>query len=230
MKREQIDKLLKVFIITTIVMLICEIIFAIPQVNDFFGKWITSTNGIYVYVIVWIIMFAQVTILNIPAYVVLSASASIGINTLSWQYFLTVITAYMAGCILAYWLGRGFGSKAVKWCAGSQEEFDKWSQFMNKKGRLWYFLTILLPLFPDDLLCLVAGSIKFNFGFYTIANLIGRSIGLIAMILTIKLLGLIGGNGFPFMILVWAVALVLEIIVYYKNKKKLPLSETKDKN
>ena len=82
-----------------------------------------------------------------------------------------------------------------------------------------------MPLFPDDLLCLVAGSVKLNFGFYTIANAIGRSIGLVAMILAIKLVGLIGGNGFPFMIIAWAVALVIEIVIYCINKKSLQQSK-----
>ena len=225
MSKDQLDKTIKVFIITTFIMLVCEIIFSFKAVTDFFGNWITTSNGIYVYVIIWIIMFLQVTILNIPAYVVLSACFSIGLEILSWQYLLTVITAYMCGCILAYWLGRGLGVKAVKWCAGSEEEFDKWCTFMNKKGRMWYFLTILLPLFPDDLLCLVAGSVKLNFGFYTIANAIGRSVGLVTMILVIKLVGLIGGNGFPFMIIAWAVALVIEIVIYCINKKSLQQSK-----
>lgn len=225
MSKDQLDKTIKVFIITTFIMLVCEIIFSFKAVTDFFGNWITTSNGIYVYVIIWIIMFLQVTILNIPAYVVLSACFSIGLEILSWQYLLTVITAYMCGCILAYWLGRGLGVKAVKWCAGSEEEFDKWCTFMNKKGRMWYFLTILLPLFPDDLLCLVAGSVKLNFGFYTIANAIGRSVGLVTMILAIKLVGLIGGNGFPFMIIAWAVALVIEIVIYCINKKSLQQSK-----
>ena len=47
-----------------------------------------------------------------------------GIEVLSWQYILLVMSAYMGGCILSYWLGRWFGSKAVKWVAGSEEDFD----------------------------------------------------------------------------------------------------------
>lgn len=225
MNKEQLDKLLKVFIITTLIMLACEIIFSLKPVNDFFGNWIKSSSGIYVYVIIWLIMFGQVTILNIPAYVILSACFSIGFEILSWQYILTVTTAYMCGCVLAYWLGRGFGVKAVKWCAGSEEDFNKWSEFMNKKGKIWYFLTILLPLFPDDLLCIVAGSVKFHFGFYALANFIGRSIGLVVMILTIKLLGSIGGGQFPFMIIAWAVALVIEMTIYIINKQKLKVAQ-----
>lgn len=225
MNRQQIDKLLKVGIITTLILLVCEIIFAIPAINNFFSGWIRTSSGVYIYAIIWLIMFAQVTILNIPAYVVLSASVGIGIKTLSWEFLLTVITAYMAGSILAYWLGRTFGSKAVKWCAGSEEEFQKWSDYMNTKGRWWYFATILLPLFPDDLLCIVAGSVKFHFGFYTLVNFIGRSIGLITMIITLELLGKIGGGEFPFMVLLWAVGLVIELIVYFTNKKKLQNAE-----
>lgn len=229
MNKQQLDKILKVFIITTIIMLVCEIIFSLNVVTDFFGNWIKTSSGVYVYVIIWLIMFGQVTILNIPAYVVLSACFSIGLEILSWQYLITVISAYMVGCILAYWLGRGFGVKAVKWCAGSEEDFNKWSSFMNKKGRIWYFLTILLPLFPDDLLCIVAGSVKFNFGFYAIANFIGRSVGLVAMILVIKLIGLIGGGNFPFMVIAWAVALVIEIVVYLVNKKTLQNTQVESK-
>lgn len=221
MNKEQIIKILKVMLIATFIMLIFEIIFSIDAVNNFFSGLITSSNGIVVYLIIWMIMFLQCTILNLPAYVVLSASVSIGLECFSWQYLLTVISAYMAGCILAYWLGRWFGVKAVKWCAGSEEDFVKWSEFLNKKGKLWYMATVIFPFFPDDLLCLVAGGVKFNFGFYTLANFIGRSIGLVTMIAVLKGIGFIGG-GFPFMIIVWAVALLGEIIalLILKYKKK----------
>lgn len=219
MNKEQVIKILKVLLIATVIMLVFEIAFSINAVNDFFSGLITSSSGVVVYLIIWLIMFLQCTILNIPGYVVLSASVSIGIECFSWQYLLTVISAYMAGCILAYWLGRWFGVKAVKWCAGSEEDFNKWSEYLNKKGKLWYLITVIFPFFPDDLLCLVAGGVKFNFGFYTIANFIGRSIGLVAMIGTLKLIGGIGG-GFPFMIIVWAVALLSEFILWLVLRRK----------
>lgn len=219
MTREQIQRILKVCIIATVIMLLFEIIFSIPAINNFFKGWITSTSGWVVFLVIWLIMFLQCTVLNIPAYVVLSASVSIGLNCMSWQYLLTVITAYMAGCILAYWIGRWWGIKAVKWCAGSQEEFDKWSNVLNTKGKWYYALTVLFPFFPDDLLCIVCGSVKFDFIFFTISNLLGRSIGLIAMILTLQAIGSIGG-GIPLMVIVWAVALIIELIIYLKINKK----------
>lgn len=227
MNREQLYKLLKVCLIATAIMLVFEIVFSIDVVNDFFSSFIETTNGVWVYLALWLIMFLQVTILNIPAYSILSISISIGLNVFGWEYLLTVISAYMSGCVLAYWLGRWFGVKMVKWCAGSQEDFERWSSFINTKGKWWYMVTILLPIFPDDLLCLVAGSTKFHFGRYFVFNLIGRSVGLMTMLGTLKLMGMVSG-GFPFMIIVWAVVLIIEIVALIIIKKKMSQSVDKE--
>ena len=87
MNKEQVIKILKVLLIATVIMLVFEITFSINAVNDFFSGLITSSSGVVVYLIIWLIMFLQCTILNIPGYVVLSASVSIGIECFSWQYF-----------------------------------------------------------------------------------------------------------------------------------------------
>ena len=219
MKHQQITRILKICIIATIIMFISDIIFSIPQVIKFFSDWVTSSTGWILWLIIWSIMFLQCTILNIPAYVILSACVSVGIHTLSIPYILIVISAYMAGCILAYWIGRWWGVKAVKWCAGSDEDYEKWCIVLKQKGKWYYALTVLFPFFPDDLLCIVCGSVKFDFIFFTIANLLGRTIGLIAMILTLELIGSMGG-GIPLMVIVWAVALIIELIIYLKINKK----------
>lgn len=219
MKKEQILKILKVAIIMTLIILAVEIIFSIPVVNNWFASLITSSEGWIVYLVIWLIMFLQTTVLNIPAYVVLSASVSVGINALSVLYIVVVLSAYLAGCLLAYWIGYKFGKKAVKWCAGSEEDYEKWSKVLNKKGKWWYFATVIFPMFPDDILCLVAGAVKFNFPFYILSNIIGRGIGLVTMLLFLELIGSMGG-GFPYMVIVWAIALLVEIIIYFVLKKK----------
>lgn len=219
MKKEQILKILKVAIIMTLIILAVEIIFSIPIINNWFASLITSSKGWVVYLVIWFIMFLQTTVLNIPAYVVLSASVSVGINTLSVLYIVVVLSAYLAGCLLAYWIGYKFGKKAVKWCAGSEEDYEKWSKVLNKKGKWWYFATVIFPMFPDDILCLVAGAVKFNFSFYILSNIIGRGIGLVTMLLFLELIGSMGGN-FPYMVVVWSVALLVEVIVYFVLKKK----------
>ena len=218
MRKEQILKLLKVAAVTTAIMLLFEIIFSIPAVIGLFQNIIYNADATYVYIIIGIIMFLQVTILNIPAYVILSACSSIGLKLLDSTFICTVWVSYMFGCMFAYWLGKKFGKRAVKWCAGSEEDYYKWSEILNKKGKWLYAASVLLPLFPDDLLCLCAGAVNFNQSFYILANVVGRLIGLVAMILTLQVINIAGG-GFPFMILVWAAALITEIILYILVKK-----------
>ena len=219
MKKDQIIRLLKVALVTTAILLIFEGIFSIPAINNFFMGLISGSSGWLAYLFVWLIMFLQVTILNIPAYSVLAACTSIGMKTLDILFISVVLSAYMVGCILAYWLGRWFGKRAVKWCAGSEEDYDKWSSVLNSKGKIWYFLTVLFPFFPDDILCLVAGAVKFNFGLYTIMNFVGRGIGLVTTILTLGLINKVS-DGFPIMVIVWAVALIAELVGYIILSKK----------
>lgn len=219
MKKDQIIRVLKVALVTTAILLIFEGIFSIPAINNFFTGLISGSSGWLAYLFVWLIMFLQVTILNIPAYSVLAACTSIGMKTLDIVFISVVLSAYMVGCILAYWLGRWFGKRAVKWCAGSEEDYDKWSSVLNSKGKIWYFLTVLFPFFPDDILCLVAGAVKFNFGLYTIMNFVGRGIGLVTTILTLGLINKVS-DGFPIMVIVWAVALIAELVGYIILSKK----------
>lgn len=219
MTRQQIIKMLKVFIIMTSLMLLFELIFLIPEVNTFFIKWLDGKSGWTFYLIVWILMFLQCNILNIPAITILEVSILAGVETISVIYILVVMSAYMAGCITSYFIGAKFGTKAVKWIAGSEEDFNKWSKVINNKGKWWYFATVIFPLFPDDLLCIVAGSLKFNFGFYCFANAVGRCAGLITTLFILKLVGMVGGN-FPLMVLVWTIGLIVEVILYFVLKKK----------
>ena len=222
MKKEQIIKFLKLGIYTTLFLIAIEIVFLIPAVDNFFKGWVEKSTGWVLWLVLWILFFLQTNLIQIPAVSLLQISVHSGIEVLSWQYILLVMSAYMGGCILSYWLGRWFGSKAVKWVAGSEEDFDKWSKFINEKGKIWYLLSVLLPVFPDDILCIIAGSLKMDFGFYTLANLIGRSMGLVTMLVVLKYIG-IASSSIPFMLIVWCVGLVAEIItliVLNKNTKK----------
>ena len=219
MNKEQIIKTLKVLLIMTAVLVGLELIFMIPAVENFFTGWF-NTSGWTLYLIVWILMFLQCSVLNIPAVTLLELSILAGIETLSVLYIAVVMSAYMVGCITSYWIGRKFGTKAVKWIAGDEQEFEKWCEVINRKGKWWYFATVLLPVFPDDLLCIIAGSVKMKFGFYTIANFIGRTIGLTTMLFTLKLIGHIGGN-FPTMLVVWSVGLIAELVAYIIVKHKM---------
>lgn len=230
MNKEQVIKLLKVAIYCTLIMFAFEVLFMHSAVTNFLTG-IVESSGMWAYVVIWIIMFIQVCIVPIPAYVVLVGAVNTSLLTTTFLrfgmvdlwFYLVTITAYIAGCIVAYLIGYKWGKKAVKWVAGSDNEYEKWSTILSKKGKWWYALTVLLPIFPDDLLCVVCGAVKFKFSFFIVANLVCRSIGLFVMIEFLKLVGMANGGGFQWSVLGWGIALLAEIIAYlilkYRRKR-----------
>lgn len=238
MKKEQILKLLITMMIMTALMLVFEIIFDIPIISNSITDWVARQNGALIYITIGLIMFLQVSVIPVPAMIVITAAigakilrTDIGLSLFTqgstWLFVLTTMIGYMIGVIVSYFIGYKWGRKAVKWCAGSDEDYDKWVNFLSNKGKLPYFLTILLPVFPDDILVLCTGAIKMNFGFVFIANLIGRGIGLLTTIFSLTLIGV--GGGSPIALIAWCVALVAELIAFivikYRKQKVSKESE-----
>ena len=232
MNIKQIYNTLKVALFCTIFLFGFELLFSFDAVNNWIANIFENASSTAIsLIIVWIIMFLQVWLIPVPAYVVLLAATHtklistgfLNISSNDILFFCVTISAYIAGFIVAYIIGYKWGQKAVQWVAGSKQDYDKWSTLLTTKGKWWYALTVLLPLFPDDLLCFVAGSVKLNFKFYFIVNTICRSIGLIFMIETLKFMGTWNSSGFPVTALIWGIILFIEIIaliiikIKYKN-------------
>ena len=184
--KEQLIKGLFLVMITCAIMLAFEVIFMIPEVENTFIGIVNGDSKWLLYAGLWLLMFLQTTIIPIPALTILVAANSTNLITLNLMadipFYIVTLTAYIAGVIVAYWMGRKWGRKAVKWVAGSEEEYEKWAGVINNKGKWFYFLTVLFPIAPDDLLCFVAGSVKLDFKFFIFSNMIARTIGLITTV------------------------------------------------
>ena len=233
MKKEQVLKILITMIIATAIMFAFDIFFSIDSVSNAISRWIISLQNLkwIMWAAIWLIMFVQVCFIPIPAVVVIQAAMSVKViqpelgvigmfGTLDlWLFVIITMTAYMAGAVVAYFMGKKWGKKAVRWCAGSDEDYDKWPNVLTQKGKWWYAASVILPVFPDDLLCLVCGSVKFDFHFFFWSNLVGRSVGLLTML---GALAIVNGGGGHLSLIAWGVALVGEIIAYFviKNYKK----------
>lgn len=223
MTKAQKLKTLKLFIVITSVLILLECIFLIDGVQNFFTSWFDSASGWTIYLVVWLLMFLQGTILNIPGVTILQLSILAGLKVLTPLYILVVVSASVTASIVSYALGAKFGTKAVKWIAGDVNEFNKWSEVINKKTKWWYFGTVILPIFPDDILSLVAGSLRLDFKFYCFANIVGKLVGTICMLLTLQAADNITNGEFPIMLVVWLIGLIAEVITFiivkYKNER-----------
>ena len=85
-----------------------------------------------------------------------------------------------------------------------------------------FFLMMLFPLFPDDILCLVVGATGMSYKFFLITNIITRPIGIISTCF----LG--SGHLIPFSgwgIPVWIMLIVVGAILFYLSFKFQPQIE-----
>ena len=116
-----------------------------------------------------ILQYLQVVILPIPS--VVSTLAGVAL----FGAFKTVIYSLVGiifGSFTAFFIGRKLGYRAVAWIVGR----DKLSLWRKKlKGKDNFFLTVmfLLPFFPDDILCFIAGLASMSFKYF--AGVIGIS-------------------------------------------------------
>ena len=136
-------------------------------------KNIILSGGAWSYAIFFLIQFLQVTFLPIPAAVTTVAGCLVfG----PWVTCAISFVAVFLASILAFLLGKKIGSKIVIWIAG-ESDYQKWAEKLGQ-GKYVFFLMMLFPVFPDDILCMIAGTTNMSWKFFTITNLITRPIGI----------------------------------------------------
>jgi uncharacterized membrane protein YdjX (TVP38/TMEM64 family) len=75
----------------------------------------------------------------------------------------------------AFWLARHYGRPfAEKWV--SAPTLDRWDKSAAGQGIGFYVVTLVMPFFPNDAMCYVAGLGHMTFRRFLAANIIGRGI------------------------------------------------------
>ncbi|MCR8966922.1 TVP38/TMEM64 family protein [Streptococcus zalophi] len=89
--------------------------------------------------------------------------------------FLYNFIGIFIGSILAFLLARRFGDRFVK-AFVSEETYDKYIAYLDKGHYFDYFLSaaFILPGFPDDFLCMVAGLSKMSLKKFTLITLLSK--------------------------------------------------------
>lgn len=158
-----------------------------------------------------LIQFLQVTFLPIPS--AISTIAGVLIYG-PLQTAILSMAGIMFGSVLAFWLGRVCGRKLVVFMVG-QKTCDKWTKFLTD-AKYAFFVMMVLPIFPDDVLCLVAGLTNMSWTFFVVTNLISRPIG----IFTTCYIG--SGEIIPFHgwgLIVWCFIIVLVAVLIFLSFK-----------
>lgn len=223
MKKETKLKILKIALIMVILLLLILAIFLplyfsgaiykIQKAEDI--KEIISSSGMWSYLIFFLIQFMQVTFLPIPAAVTTVAGTLVfGL----WITLLISFVAVMLASLFSFFIGKKLGSKIIIWAVG-KKDFDKWAEKLGK-GKYVFFLMMLFPFFPDDILCMIAGTTSMSWKFFIVTNLITRPIGIFCTCFLSS--GIIPFSGW--WILLWALLAILCLMLFiaaYKYQEKI---------
>lgn len=174
----------------------------------------TKEKGVFIYILLQI---AQVIILPVPAAIICIVGSLIYGPLLGSIYCSIGI---LLGSFVSFWIGKTFGNKIVTWIAGV-ENTEKYSKIIRKRGAFFLIIAFLLPMFPDDILCLISGISNMKFKNFALITTITRPIGVICM----SYFG--GGHIIPFNgwgLYVWIIlliAFVFLVILMYKYQERM---------
>lgn len=153
------------------------------------------------------IQFLQVTIIPIPSAVTtLAGVALFGL----WKTVAYSTIGVVSGSMFAFFLGRKAGVRLICWMCG-ESAYRRYRAFVDGKDTFVLTTMFLLPFFPDDLLCLVAGISDFTYRGFFWTMLWTRPIGILSVagawngILAIPLRG--------WGIVIWIVLIGLVVLV-----------------
>lgn len=213
---------LRLFFIFFVIILVFLGIFFVNKIGivekfnsvDKIRKYVEDA-GFFSFIIFMLFQILQTTILQIPSIIVTFAGVLIFGPI---KAFVLSFVSIMLGSILMFWFGRKFGRRFLNFLFGETIS-NRWIEKLEH-GKYLFFLMMLFPLFPDDILCAVAGYAKMSFKFFFWTNVIARSLGIAATCF------FAGGNLIPFSgwgIAVWfmiagAVLLMFYLSVKFQNK------------
>ena len=179
-------------------------------------KQIIKSAGFWSYSVFAVLQFLQVTILPLPSSLTTIAGVIIFGPLIA---FIISTLSIILGSIFAYACGRFLGEKFLT--KFIKENKIKKFQKIFEKGNCVFFIMMLFPLFPDDILCLVAGLTNMKFKFFLTTNLITRPMGLFCLcffgsgkLIPNSLLGIL------IFVLAIAIFIVTVTLIFFKVKKK----------
>ena len=194
---------------------------SIDALRDYIARFGNMAVLLYV-----LFCFLQVVVLPVPGSVTVAAGVALFGPLKCGIYSFIGITL---GSVAAFAVGRWIGEKAVRWVVG-KDALKKWLAKLKGKDYLILSIMFLLPLFPDDVLCFVAGLSSMTWLYFLIMIAITRATSILATSYSVGLIPITTWWG----ILIWLAIGVLissafwlvckyssEIDGFIKNKLKV---------
>ncbi len=132
--------------------------------------------------------------------------------------FLLSFASVMLSSGILYILGRFGGYKLCVKLLG-EEDCKKSLDLLRNNGTVYFPLMMMFPIFPDDALVMIAGTIKMKLTWFIPSILIGRSIGIFTIVYGLDIIPFDKFTGvYDWFLLITACAFWLIIIFYLAGK------------
>jgi uncharacterized membrane protein YdjX (TVP38/TMEM64 family) len=159
-------------------------------------------SGFWGPTLLFVLFVLQVFLAFIPGQALMVASGYIygftGGMLITWFSLVT-------GGQAAFWLARRYGRRFTeKWVSSSV--LDRWNRNATSQSIGFFAITLVLPLFPNDAKCYVAGLGKISSRRFMVANILGRGMASFIMVV-------IGAYGSMISTQVWLGAAVLVVLI-----------------
>ncbi len=147
--------------------------------------------------------FLQVTFIPIPSNITILVG---GYLFGFWKSFVYSYIGIIAGSLFAFFLGKVLGKPFVYWVFGSKEDSERYMERLKDKETVVLFFMFLLPVFPDDALCALAGILPIGWSKFIFMQLTTR-ITTIAGTLFFMSGEIIPYNG-------WGLAIIIAVVTF----------------
>lgn len=213
------SKILRTIFVLSLILIVLGLIYFLLRITGLWEK-LNSVDKLQTIILdlgFWgrfafvLLQFLQVTFIPLPSPILVVA------GTLIYGPFeagLLSLGGILLGSTFAFFLGKTFGKKIVVFMVGEKAE-EKWRNFLSN-CKYTFVVMMLLPFFPDDILCLVAGLTDMTWRFFVITQFATRTIGI--FLLTYFSSGeIIPYHGWG--LIVWAVFFIFAIVAMYLSAK-----------
>lgn len=180
--------------------------------------WVKSYGG-WAPLAFFVLQFVQVIFSPIPG----SVTTIAGGMLFGFFYgFLLSLGAIFLGSLVAFLLGKVFGRPLVEKIAG-KAVVDKYTKNVSSRQRVVLIMMFILPFFPDDLLCLVAGLSAMRVPQFSLLMILTRPWGLLFS-------ALVGSGLLNIPSWGWVIIGVFAIALFVLSLKYAPAIEERSKH
>ena len=146
---------------------------------ELFNSFKSSWYGWIIIILVQIVL--TILLCFVPAFSMAFIMLVQALYEQPWQAFIITFTAVMLTSLVMYLMGRYGGYRLCKRLLG-EKDCEKASELLNHKGVVFFPLMMLFPIFPDDALVMIAGTLRMSLKWFIPSIVIGRGVGIVTIV------------------------------------------------